>query len=96
VWIKLSAPYRLSDDYMSTRPGRVWLAAIVAAAAERCVWGSDWPHTPPHGQMTDGSIELPYRALSYEQLVDDFIDALPSRELVEPIMTDNPVRLYGF
>jgi hypothetical protein len=46
--------------------------------------------------MTDGAIELPYRALSYEQLVDDFIAALPSRQLVEPIMTDNPARLYGF
>jgi predicted TIM-barrel fold metal-dependent hydrolase len=96
VWIKLSAPYRISDDPMNTRPNKAWLAAIIAAAAERCVWGSDWPHTPPHGQMTNGTIELPYRAFSYERLVDDFIDALPSGELLEPIMADNPARLYGF
>ena len=96
VWIKLSAPYRISDDPTNTRPHQAWVAAITAAAAERCVWGSDWPHTPPHGLMGDANVELPYRAFSYEGLVDAFIAALPSRALVEPIMTDNPARLYGF
>ena len=96
VWIKLSAPYRISDDPMNTRPSKAWVAAITAAAAERCVWGSDWPHTPPHGLMGDANVELPYRAFSYEGLVDAFIDALPSCDLVESIMTDNPARLYGF
>jgi predicted TIM-barrel fold metal-dependent hydrolase len=96
VWIKLSAPYRISDDPMNTRPHKAWVAAITAAAGERCVWGSDWPHTPPHGLMGDANIELPYRAFSYDALVDEFIAALPSRDLVEPIMSDNPARLYGF
>jgi predicted TIM-barrel fold metal-dependent hydrolase len=96
VWIKLSGPYRISDDPMNTRPNRAWVAAITAVAAERCVWGSDWPHTPPHGQMGDANVELPYRAFSYDTMVDEFIAALPSRDLVEPIMSDNAARLYGF
>lgn len=90
VYVKLSAAHRLTID-----PGPV-ARALLEANPERCVWGSDWPHTPPHGQMTNGTIELPYRAFSYERLVDDFIDALPSGELLEPIMADNPSRLYGF
>jgi len=75
---------------------QAWLAAILAVAAERCVWGSDWPHTPPHALHTDSASARPYRALSYARLVDDFIGAVGSSALAERIMRDNPARLYGF
>ena len=95
--MKLSAPYRVSTNPLETRPNQAWLAAILAVAADRCVWGSDWPHTPPPGvQKTGGEILEGYRPLSYEGLVDDFYAALPSQELAERIMSDNPARLYGF
>jgi len=96
VWIKLSAPYRVSENPLNTRPDKAWLAAILACAEDRCVWGSDWPHTPPHGLQDDGAVALPYRALSYEKLVDDFFEAVGSNERAERIMSDNPARLYGF
>jgi predicted TIM-barrel fold metal-dependent hydrolase len=96
VWIKLSAPYRVSDNPMETHPNAAWLAAILAVAADRCVWGSDWPHTPPHEDQKGGEIPGVYRPLSYEQLVDDFLTALPSAALADRIMCDNPARLYGF
>jgi predicted TIM-barrel fold metal-dependent hydrolase len=51
VWIKLSAPYRVSANQLATRPDPAWLAALLAVAPDRCVWGSDWPHTPPHDQQ---------------------------------------------
>ena len=38
----------------------------------------------------------PYRDLSYDTLVNDFIAALPSPRLADQIMRDNPARLYGF
>ena len=53
VWIKLSAPYRLDDGPMSTRPDREWVAEFYAAAPPRCVWGSDWPH-PPEASAAQG------------------------------------------
>jgi predicted TIM-barrel fold metal-dependent hydrolase len=85
---------------MNTRPDRAWLAAILDVAAGRCVWGSDWPHTPPHEVPReaphDGAKILPYRALSYGGLVDHFAEAVGSAELVERILRDNPERLYGF
>ena len=53
IWIKLSAPYRGSLNPLATKPDPAWHAAILAIAPGRCVWGSDWPHTPPH-ENADG------------------------------------------
>jgi predicted TIM-barrel fold metal-dependent hydrolase len=96
VWIKLSAPYRLDDGPMSTRPDREWIAELYAAAPPRCVWGSDWPHPPAADQHQGGGTIVPYRELSYDRLVEDFIAALPSPALANQIMRDNPARLYEF
>lgn len=92
VCIKLSAPYRMSANPLATKPDPVLLAVILAVAPDRCVWGSDWPHTPPLGS----GILAPYRGIRYETLVDDFIGAVGSRELAERILSDNPARLYEF
>jgi predicted TIM-barrel fold metal-dependent hydrolase len=96
VWIKLSAPYRLAAGPLSTHPDRVWLAALTAAAPTRCVWGSDWPHPPPHDAHRGAWVETPYRALSYAALLSDFVAALPSAGLADQILLDNPARLYGW
>jgi predicted TIM-barrel fold metal-dependent hydrolase len=96
VWIKLSAPYRLADGPMSTRPDREWIMELYAAAPPRCVWGSDWPH-PPAADHHEGRDKVAaYRDLSYDRLVEDFIAALPSPSIADQIMRDNPARLYGF
>jgi predicted TIM-barrel fold metal-dependent hydrolase len=96
VWIKLSAPYRLDRGPLNTTPDRAWIAALLAAAPDRCVWGSDWPHPAAYGAHRDPDQEMPYRPLSYQTLVDEFIAALPSGEFAERIMADNAARLYGF
>jgi predicted TIM-barrel fold metal-dependent hydrolase len=96
VWMKLSAPYRVSDDPLETRPDPVWLAAIIERARERCVWGSDWPHTPAHDTQQGPDVAGVYRPLSYATLVDNFTGALKSDELASMILADNPARLYEF
>jgi predicted TIM-barrel fold metal-dependent hydrolase len=96
VWMKLSAPYRLDDGPMSTRPDREWVAELYAAAPPRCVWGSDWPHPPEASAHKGSDAAAPYRDLSYDALVNDFNAALPSPRLADQIMRDNPARLYGF
>ncbi|MGA3306740.1 MAG: amidohydrolase family protein [Stellaceae bacterium] len=96
VWIKLSAPYRCSADATATKPDPAWLAAILGAAAERCVWGSDWPHTPRHEDQTGNAVAVPYRDLRYEEVVDGFLAALPSTATADMILDRNPAALYGF
>ena len=73
-------------------PDREWIAAVLEAAPDRCVWGSDWPH-PPHNDDQKGAanLEAPYRALCYTTLVDEFVAALPSKVFVERVMSENPV-----
>jgi predicted TIM-barrel fold metal-dependent hydrolase len=96
VWMKLSAPYRVSDNPLDTKPDPAWLAAILERARERCVWGSDWPHTPAHDAQHGPDVAGVYRPLPYGALVDDFIGAVGSDELSEMILSDNPTRLYCF
>lgn len=96
LWMKLSAPYRLSGELHDTHPDARWLAAILDVAADRCLWGSDWPHTPPAEQHRGAAIPAPWRDISYADLVDHFLSALPSTELAERILVRNPARLYDF
>ena len=95
VWVKLSAPYRSTGDALGTTPDPAWLAALLDVAADRCVWGSDWPHTPAHETLPGGGVSVPYRALEYARVVAGFRDAMTSA-VADRIMGDNPARLYGF
>jgi predicted TIM-barrel fold metal-dependent hydrolase len=96
VWVKLSAPYRMAHGPLNMKPDRPWLTALISVAPDRCVWGSDWPHPPPHEEQKGALLGTPYRPLSYETLVDDFVAALPSIAHADRIMRDNAERLYGF
>ena len=95
VWMKLSAPYRSSEDALAVRPDPDWLLSILDANASRCIWGSDWPHTAPHRQQIGDGLPLPYRALDYRAVLDGARSALPP-DLVDPILRHTPARLYGF
>ena len=57
AYVKISGAYRASNrgpDYADTTP---LAQALIAANADRIVWGTDWPHpdsvTPPGKQITD-------------------------------------------
>jgi predicted TIM-barrel fold metal-dependent hydrolase len=96
VWIKLSAPYRCSPNPLATAPPSDWLTALVQAAPDRCVWGSDWPHTPPRDHEATENTMLPYRKIAYDQLFGDFVKALELPEIARRILIENSARLYRF
>jgi predicted TIM-barrel fold metal-dependent hydrolase len=96
VWVKLSAPYRMLDDPLATKPLADWLAAFAHAAPDRCVWGSDWPHTPLSRHQQGAAFAVPYRKIEYSKLFRDFIQALGDATANERILVTNPARLYGF
>lgn len=84
-WVKLSAPYRFTDDrppYAALLP---FAQALVKTAPGRLVWGSDWPHSSHAGFMpNDGA------------LLDLLAAWAPDPAVRNAILTDNPARLYGF
>lgn len=85
TWIKLSGAYM---DTLSGPPAYADVSglarSLVAAAPERMVWGTDWPH--PTARITPDDAVLLDLLLAW---ADD--DAIRRR-----ILVDNPERLYGF
>ena len=86
TWVKLSGAYMRSTvhgpSYADTLPlGQ----ALVQAAPERLVWGSDWPHTTE----TPGTV-------NDADLVDLLQAWAASDAAMDRILVDNPARLYGF
>ena len=82
-WIKLSAPYRLAKK-RGYAPVHAVAKAIVAAAPERAIWGSDWPHIPLSTDHDTG------------ELLNMLAEWAPAAETRRMILTDNPARLFGF
>ncbi|HXD72474.1 MAG TPA: amidohydrolase family protein [Vicinamibacterales bacterium] len=99
VWMKLSGPYRALEKCGGhpdeTQPPVDWLRAFVAAAPDRVVWGSDWPHTPAHEESRHGDAPDPFRPIDYGKMFADFLMAV-SPPALEAILVANPARLYGF
>lgn len=96
-WVKLSGAYRVANsdtDFDSVVP---LAQALVAARPDRLVWGSDWPHTPPHKGAQDSSGEQkPYRGLDTGALLDLMADWVPDAATRDRILSANPARLYDF
>lgn len=82
VWVKLSGRYYTSQVGFPSYADLDGLAeALIAAAPDHMLWGSDWPHT--NKVFPDDA-----RAL------DDLYRWCGSRELYQRILVDNPGRLY--
>ncbi|AOY88483.1 GntR family transcriptional regulator [Marinobacter salinus] len=86
AWVKLSGSYRVTMQGEYPYPDVVDVArALVAANADRCVWGSDWPHPHFPGLMPDDT-----------DLLEDMAVWVPDAAVRERILMSNPSRLYDF
>jgi predicted TIM-barrel fold metal-dependent hydrolase len=85
VYAKLSAPYRLSEQFPDYPDARAFHAALLRANPERLLWGTDWPHPQikPALMPDDG------------HLVDLFQRWTPDRASRRLIFVDTPARLFG-
>ncbi len=90
-WAKLSAPYRLSELPYPCDDVTPFARALIAAAPDRLVWGSDWPHPAVPGHMPANFV-MPNDG--------DLLDILglwtADAALQKKILADNPRRLYDF
>ncbi len=85
-WVKLTGPYRISAREHAPYDDVVPFAkAVVEAAPDRVVWGSDWPHVVYWKSMpNDGD------------LLNALAEWVPDEALRNRILVDNPAKLYGF
>ena len=84
-WVKLSAAYRVSRRAPGYEDAAPLARALIEAAPERVVWGSDWPHPGVVGAMpNDGN------------LLDLLGQWTNDAALRHRILVDNPAALYGF
>ncbi len=83
-WTKLSGAYRIGDafpDYPEVVP---IAQALIEAAPDRVVYGSDWPHVAIPRMVDTGHLR---------NLLEVWA---PDPALRNRILVDNPARLYGF
>ncbi len=84
-WAKIMGPYFVSKNaplYPEVTP---LARALVAAAPERIVWGTDWPHPGARALMPEDHV-----------LADLLADWVPDEAQRRKVLVDNPARLYGF
>ena len=85
AWVKVSGAERLTADGQPPYEDVAPLArALIAAAGDRVLWGTDWPH-PNVGHMPDDG-----------DLVDLLAVFAPDEADRHRILVDNPQRLYDF
>ena len=82
AWVKLTGVYRMATPpaYADAAP---MARALIEAAPDRLIWGSDYPHLSFADQV--GSVQL-------FNLLADWADEQTRRK----ILVDNPAALYGF
>jgi predicted TIM-barrel fold metal-dependent hydrolase len=83
AWIK-TCSYRVSSTGAPFADAEANVKALIAAAPERCVWGTDWPH-PGMDPVPDAG-----------KLFDQFCGWVPDAATRDRILVDNPATLYGF
>jgi predicted TIM-barrel fold metal-dependent hydrolase len=97
AYVKISGAYRLSNkapDFLDAVP---FAKALIAANADRLVWGTDWPHpnsvTPPDKKPTDLT---PLFQIDDGRLLNQLAVWAPDAATRKKILVDNPAKLYGF
>ena len=84
-WAKIMGPYFVSKNaplYPDVTP---LARALVAAAPDRIVWGTDWPHPGARALMPEDHV-----------LADLLAQWVTDEGQRRKVLVDNPARLYGF
>jgi len=84
-WVKISGSERISSAGPPFTDAVPFAQALIAAAPERILWGTDWPHPNISKHMpNDGA------------LVDLIPLMMPAQAMQQQVLVDNPHRLYHF
>lgn len=83
-WVKICGAERVSSKGPPFTDAVPFARALIEAAPDRVLWGTDWPHPNVKWMPNDGD------------LVDLFAQMAPEAKLQHKILVDNPARLYAF
>ena len=97
IFVKLSAPYRISEraDY---EDAAAMARALIEAHPDHVVWGTDWPHSGggrPGVRRDPAGVE-PFRPEDNGRALNRLGTWATDAEQVRKILVDTPARLYGF
>ena len=84
-WAKIMGPYFVSKNAPAYPDVTPMARALVAAAPDRIVWGTDWPHPGARALMPEDHV-----------LADLLAQWVPDEAQRRKVLVENPVRLYGF
>ena len=78
-------PYFVSKNAPAYPDVTPMARALVAAAPDRIVWGTDWPHPGARALMPEDHV-----------LADLLAQWVPDEAQRRKVLVENPARLYGF
>jgi predicted TIM-barrel fold metal-dependent hydrolase len=97
VWVKLSGAYRISTQEPGFADANSIIRTLISANANRCIWGTDWPHTGAHSHTPSADAPaIAYRPLDAAGLLEQLVSCAGEKSVVEKILVENPSHLYGF
>ena len=92
-WVKLTGADKISRTDSRSDKGFFYTdvvpfaRALIEAAPDRVIWGTDWPHS---------NIFVPGKTPNDGDLLDLLSEFAPDESVRHKILVDNPSRLYGF
>lgn len=92
-WVKVSGADKICHVDLYSDKGLAYdgvvpfARAVIAAAPDRVIWGTDWPHS---------NIFMPGRTPNDGDLLDLLLDCAPDEATRHKILVDNPATLYDF
>lgn len=84
LWVKVSGCERISAVGPPFTDAAPFGMACIAAAPDRCIWGTDWPH--PNVRIMPNDADL----------VDIIPHMMPDPRTQQIVLVVNPARLFGF
>ena len=95
AYVKISGAYRLSNQAPNFEDMGILARALIAARADRILWGTDWPHTNSNSGLSATALS-PALSVDDAHMLNLFATWVPDRTLRHQILVDNPRRLYDF
>ncbi len=96
VWVKLSAPHRISNA-PDCADVAAMAQALIAANPDRMLWGSDWPHPgAAPGQSRQREVVEPFNPIDDGRALNRLVEWVNDPTILKKILVDNPAKLYDF